>query len=88
MSKKKEPINFVEWDEKHNQYLIRLAGELDSQNIRLNKMLASKDMYEALKEASDWLTNFIDTHNIIDPDGDTEILQHHINKALAKAEGK
>lgn len=45
-----ENINFIEWDAKHRQYLIRLAGDEKSQEIRLAKMKAAEDMYEALKE--------------------------------------
>lgn len=46
-----ESYNFIEWDKKHKQTLIRLAGDEQSQQIRLNKMVAAEDMYEALKAA-------------------------------------
>ena len=45
-------INFIEWDAKHKHTLIRLVGDLESQEIRLGKMKAAEDMYEALKEYS------------------------------------
>lgn len=48
---------------------------------------ASPNLYEALKEAHEWLTQLNKLHPIID-DGDFNILQRHIQKALAKAEGK
>ena len=46
-----EPINFIEWDSRHRQYLIRLAGNIESQEIRLSKMKAAEDLYEACKQA-------------------------------------
>mgnify|MGYP001564062679 CR=1 FL=1 len=45
-----EYINYVEWDAKHRNYLIRLVGDEKSQEERLAKMLVAEEMYEALKE--------------------------------------
>ena len=53
---KQDNINFIEWDAKHRQYLIRLAGDVESQEVRLNKMKASEVMYEALEAFDEYLT--------------------------------
>ena len=45
-------INFVEWDAKHKQSLIRLAGDAASQEKRLALMLAAEEMYKACKFVS------------------------------------
>jgi uncharacterized protein YutE (UPF0331/DUF86 family) len=81
-------INFIEWDAKHRQYLIRLAGDEKSQETRLEKMKAAEDMYKALKEADDMLARISQLNSVVDNDGDFHILQIHIQNALALAEGK
>ena len=67
-------INFIEWDAKNRQYLIRLAGTEKSQEDRLAKMTVAEELYEALKSLS---------LGDIDP-----VYRQIIVKILAKADGK
>ena len=72
-------INFIEWDNEHQQYLIRLVGEVESQEKRLNLIKASEEMYEALKE----LVAIFDS-----PNGRVSFIEHDkAAMALAKADG-
>ena len=51
------------------------------------KHKAAPAMYGALKETEDMLQRISQLNHVIDIDGDFCILQTHIHKALAKAEG-
>jgi len=81
-----ENINFIEWDEKHQQCLIRLAGDAKSQETRLAKMKAAEDMYEALERMVDG--NIIENGRIVERCTPTPGAIHAAYEALAKAEVK
>ncbi len=69
-------INYIEWDRGNRQYLIRLAGDEQSQESRLSKMKVAEEMYEALKQIASCESYVV---------GDVVDIAR---KILAKAEGK
>ena len=82
-----DPITFIEWDDKHRQYLIRLAGNVKSQEARLAKMKASEEMYEALKRVAKLLQAQQDILFGTKWEKDFEELAF-VKEALAKAGGE
>ena len=79
-------INFIEWDKKHREYLIRLAGDIESQETRLAKMKTAEEMYEALRIARNEIERLAMVTGYAGEAHFPRLAQ--IDQALLKADGK